>query len=221
MVKGSHIVVPRLNADTEAYILQNQDERIVFVIPYEEHFSLIGTTDVDYEGNPSEARISPEETDYLLTIVNQYFRRQLSAEDVVWSYSGVRPLMDDEQGTAQTASRDYSFEVDEEDGQPPLISVFGGKITTFRKLAEAVTDKVCEYFPGAGKSWTRQAILPGGDFGNQQQLAAELEINYPWLGTDSIRRFVRCYGTDSHQILAGCKSRDDLGHWYTDTLSQR
>jgi glycerol-3-phosphate dehydrogenase len=221
MVKGSHIVVPRLNADTEAYILQNQDERIVFVIPYEEHFSLIGTTDVDYEGNPSEARISPEETDYLLTIVNQYFRRQLGPEDVVWSYSGVRPLMNDEQGTAQTASRDYSFEVDEEDGQPPLISVFGGKITTFRKLAEAVTDKVCEYFPGAGKSWTRQAILPGGDFGNQQQLAAELEINYPWLNTDSIRRFVRCYGTDSHQILAGCKSRDDLGHWFTDTLSQR
>ena len=221
MVKGSHIVVPRLNQDTEAYILQNQDERIVFVIPYEDRFSLIGTTDVDYAGDPSQARISPEETDYLLSIVNQYFRRQLSATDVVWSYSGVRPLMDDEGGNAQSASRDYSFEVDDQDGQPPLISVFGGKITTYRKLAEAVTDQVSRYFPGAGRSWTRTAVLPGGDFNTQEQLATELAADFPWLDDAVIHRFVRSYGTSSYQILEGCQNMADLGHWFTDTLSRR
>ncbi|MGC8119254.1 glycerol-3-phosphate dehydrogenase [Marinobacter sp. VGCF2001] len=221
MVKGSHIVVPRLNRDNEAYILQNQDERIVFVIPYEDRFSLIGTTDVDYVGDPSLARISPEETDYLLSLVNQYFRRQLSATDVVWSYSGVRPLMDDEGGTAQSASRDYSFEVDDQEGQPPLVSVFGGKITTYRKLAEAVTDRVSQYFPGAGRSWTRNATLPGGDFDTQQQLATGLAADFPWLDDAVIQRFVRSYGTDSYRLLDGCQSRDDLGHWYTETLSRR
>jgi glycerol-3-phosphate dehydrogenase len=221
MVKGSHIVVPRLNQDTEAYILQNQDERIVFVIPYEDRFSLIGTTDVDYVGDPSQARISPEETDYLLSIVNQYFRRQLSANDVVWSYSGVRPLMDDEGGTAQSASRDYSFEVDDEDSLPPLISVFGGKITTYRKLAEAVTDQVSRYFPGAGRSWTRTAVLPGGDFNTQEQLATELAADFPWLEDAVIHRFVRSYGTSSYHILEGCQNMADLGHWFTDTLSRR
>ena len=221
MVKGSHIVVPRLNQDTEAYILQNADERIVFVIPYEDEFSLIGTTDVDYEGNPSEARISEEETRYLLDVVNQYFRRQLTPGDVIWSYSGVRPLMDDEGGNAQSASRDYSYEVDDQDHQAPLVSVFGGKITTFRKLAEAVTDAVCDYFPGAGKSWTRNALLPGADFASQQQLAEELQLHYPWLDRAIIRRFVRSYGTDSHHILKGCTGTEDLGHAYTATLYQR
>lgn len=221
MVKGSHIVVPRLNRDDEAYILQNQDERIVFVIPYEERFSLIGTTDVDYTGDPSAARISPEETDYLLGIVNQYFKHQLSADDVVWSYSGVRPLMDDEGGSAQSASRDYAFEVDEGEGRAPVISVFGGKITTYRKLSEAVTDRLCRYFPGAGKSWTEDAVLPGGDFTSQKQLQTELATDYPWLSDTLLCRFVRSYGTDSRHILAGCQSPDDLGEWFTETLSQR
>ncbi|HLT14258.1 MAG TPA: glycerol-3-phosphate dehydrogenase [Marinobacter sp.] len=221
MVKGSHIVVPRLNRNTEAYILQNEDQRIVFVIPYEDNFSLIGTTDVDYEGNPSEASISAAETDYLLDIVNQYFRRQLTAEDVVWSYSGVRPLMDEEGGTAQSASRDYSFEINDEDGQPPLVSVFGGKITTYRKLAEAVTDQVCSYFPGAGRSWTRKALLPGGDFQSQLSLAERLKADFPWLAQPAIQRFVRSYGTESYRILKGANDQKDMGHWYTDTLSQR
>ena len=221
MVKGSHIVVPRLNQDDEAYILQNEDDRIVFVIPYEDQFSLIGTTDVDFDGNPSEASISPEETDYLLAIVNQYFRRQLAPADVVWSYSGVRPLMDDEGGTAQSASRDYSYEVNDSDNQPPLISVFGGKITTYRKLAEAVTDQVCRYFPGSGKSWTQKALLPGGDFGDHAELEARLSVDFPWLGAAVIRRFTRSYGTDSYRILDRCQRPEDLGHWYTETLSQK
>lgn len=221
MVKGSHIVVPKLNQDDEAYILQNQDDRIVFVIPYEDQFSLIGTTDVDFEGNPQEAAISQEETDYLLAIVNQYFRRQLAPNDVVWSYSGVRPLMDEEGGTAQSASRDYSFEVDDKNHQAPLISVFGGKITTYRKLAEAVTDQVCRYFPGSGKSWTQKALLPGGDFKNHAELEAKLNADFPWLNSAVIRRFARSYGTDSYRILNRCQSPKDMGHWYTETLSQK
>lgn len=221
MVKGSHIVVPRINQGSEAYILQNEDERIVFVIPYEDQFSLVGTTDVEYHGDPKKARISPEETNYLLGIINEYFQRQLQPSDVVWSYSGVRPLMDDEGEPAQKASRDYSFEVCESEGLAPLISVFGGKITTFRKLAEAATNRLCEYFPEAGKPWTRSAVLPGGDFSTQQTLAGQLETRCPWLPFAVINRYVRTYGTDSFRIVEGCQKIEDLGAAYTETMFQR
>ncbi|KEF32069.1 Aerobic glycerol-3-phosphate dehydrogenase [Marinobacter nitratireducens] len=221
MVKGSHIVVPRINQGDEAYILQNEDERIVFVIPYEDQFSLVGTTDVEYRGDPKKAQISEEETDYLIGIVNDYFRNQLTRNDVVWSYSGVRPLMDDEGESAQKASRDYSFEVNESEGMAPLISVFGGKITTFRKLAEAATNRLCDYFPEAGSTWTRRAILPGGEFGSQETLSEQLETRFPWLARRIIKRYVRTYGTDSFRILEGCHARDDLGTAFTDTLFQR
>ena len=221
MVKGSHIVVPRLNQGSEAYILQNEDERIVFVIPYEDNFSLIGTTDVEYEGDPRAASISPEETHYLLDIVNAYFRRQLDAQDVVWSYSGVRPLMDDEGEPAQKASRDYSFEVSEGADHAPLISVFGGKITTFRKLAEAVTNRLCDYFPEAGQEWTRSAVLPGGDFENQDELAEKMKLRFPWLPETAISRYVRTYGTSAFDFLQGCHSLADLGTAFTPTLYQR
>lgn len=221
MVKGSHIVVPRLNQEEEAYILQNEDERIVFVIPYEDEFSLVGTTDVEYEGDPRKARISPEETDYLLNIVNSHFIRQLKPSDVVWSYSGVRPLMDGEEENAQKASRDYSFEVNQEKGKAPLISVFGGKITTYRKLAEAATDKLCHFFPKAGGHWTKTAILPGGDFDNQDNLAAALKQEFPWLPEAVLSRYVRTYGTTSRDILQGCTSVDDLGQHFAGTLFEK
>ena len=220
MVKGSHIVVPRLNKGNEAYILQNEDERIVFVIPYEDQFSLIGTTDVDYQGNPKQARISQQETHYLLDIVNTYFRHQLCADDVVWSYSGVRPLMDDDEKNPQKASRDYSFEISAEDSKPPLLSVFGGKITTYRKLAEAATNRLCRHFPKAGKPWTRSAVLPGGDFQSQEELFAELHQDFPWLPEPVTRRYVRTYGTCTRDILEGCQSLKDLGRQFTGTLYQ-
>lgn len=220
MVKGSHIVVPRLNSDEEAYILQNEDERIVFVIPYEDEFSLIGTTDVDYHGDPNKAKISPEETDYLLQLVNSYFEHQLTSNDVVWSYSGVRPLMDDEHEDAQKASRDYSFEVSDEEGKAPLVSVFGGKITTYRKLAEVATDKLCNFFPKVGGHWTKTAVLPGGDFNNQAQLASTLAKQYPWLPTKIISRYVRTYGTSTRDILGDHHSVEDLGIHFTGTLYQ-
>ncbi|MGB1477479.1 glycerol-3-phosphate dehydrogenase [Marinobacter salsuginis] len=220
MVKGSHIVVPRLNQGTEAYILQNEDDRIVFVIPYEDHFSLIGTTDVEYDGDPKAASISPEETHYLLDIVNTYFKRQLDTSDVIWSYSGVRPLMDDEEEPAQKASRDYSFEVSEGAALAPLISVFGGKITTFRKLAEAVTNRLCDYFPDAGQPWTRSAVLPGGDFVNQRGLGAQIKTRFPWLPDAAISRYVRTYGTSTFDFLEGNHSLADIGTAFTPTLFQ-
>jgi len=220
MVKGSHIVIPRMNKGTEAYILQNEDERIVFVIPYEDEFSLVGTTDVDYEGDPKKAKISPEETEYLLDIVNSHFKRQLTADDVVWSYSGVRPLMDDEQENAQKASRDYSFEVSAEQGKAPLISVFGGKITTYRKLAEAATDKLCQFFPKASGRWTKTAALPGGDFENHDTLEVKLAADFPWLDKAVISRYVRTYGTSAYTILDGCGSMADLGTHFAGTLYQ-
>jgi len=221
MVKGSHIVVPRLNQEEEAYILQNEDDRIVFVIPYEDNFSLIGTTDVEYEGNPKEAKISPEETTYLLKIVNSYFERQLEPSDVVWSYSGVRPLMDGEEENAQKASRDYTFEVSEEKNKAPLISVFGGKITTYRKLAEAATDKICHFFKNTRGHWTKTAVLPGGDFDNQINLAASLNEAYPWLPEKLVSRYVRTYGTTARDILNNCASVDDLGEHFAGTLYEK
>lgn len=220
LVKGSHLVVPRLNNSDEAYILQNEDERIVFVIPYEEHFSLIGTTDVDYEGDPSLARISPEETNYLLRIVNAYFRRQMAPADVVWSYSGVRPLIDDGEN-AQEASRDYSYELDNTQGLAPLISIFGGKITTYRKLAEVATDKLCEFFPTAGAPWTENAVLPGGNFASQASLLAELKNEFPWLPEDLARRYVRTYGTACRNMLADAGSIKNMGILFTGNLYQQ
>lgn len=220
MVKGSHIVVPRLNKDTEAYILQNEDDRIVFVIPYEDRFSLIGTTDVEYEGDPREATISEEETHYLLDIVNAHFKHQLTTRDVVWSYSGVRPLMDDEQQPAQKASRDYSFEVDASVEGAPVISVFGGKITTYRKLAEAATDKLCQFFPETGQAWTRNAVLPGGDFTNQATLYAQLKSRWPWLPEDLLGRYVRTYGTRSLQVMDGINDLESMGRRFTGNLYQ-
>ncbi|WP_417566993.1 glycerol-3-phosphate dehydrogenase [Marinobacter sp.] len=221
MVKGSHIVVPRLNMGTEAYILQNEDERIVFVIPYEDEFSLVGTTDVDYEGDPKKAKISPEETDYLLNIVNAHFKRQLEPKDVVWSYSGVRPLMDGEEENAQKASRDYSFEVSSEKDKAPIISVFGGKITTYRKLAEAATDKLCQFFPEAGGRWTKTAVLPGGDFDNHASLEEKLRRDFPWLSEKVISRYVRTYGMTSYDILKDCSSMEDLGTRFAGTLYEK
>jgi glycerol-3-phosphate dehydrogenase len=221
MVKGSHIVVPRIHDEHQAYILQNEDNRIVFVIPYEDNFSLVGTTDVDYQGDPRDVTISPEETDYLIAVVNRHFKHQIAAGDVVWSYSGVRPLMDGESDSAQTASRDYAFETDTAPGKAPLLSVFGGKITTYRKLAEAATNRICQHFPEARGPWTRTAALPGGDFDNPHKLLAQLSRQYPWLPVALARRFVRTYGTLSNRILEGCSSVDDLGTHYGASLYAR
>jgi len=218
MVKGSHMVVPKVCDHKDAYILQNEDGRIVFVIPYEDDFSLIGTTDVDYQGDPKLAKISAEEVDYLLGVVNAHFKKQLTPDDMVWSYSGVRPLMDDEGGSAQKASRDYTFEVDAPHSQAPILSVFGGKITTYRKLAEAATNALCKFFPEAGAPWTKTARMPGGDFENHAELDQKLGQTYPWLPELVRKRYVRTYGTLTHEILENCNSVSDLGRCFGATL---
>ena len=211
LVKGSHIVVPKIHNEEQAYILQNEDGRIVFVIPYEDKFSLIGTTDQEYVGDPAKVAIDQDEIDYLIAITNQHFFKQVSAGDVVSSYSGVRPLLDDESDSAQAVTRDYTFEVDAPALKAPLISIFGGKITTYRKLSEAAVDQLCEYFPDAGAAWTAEAPLPGGDFPDRQSLQSVLKAQYPWLPDPMIARYVRCYGTLAHKILHDKNALSDLG----------
>lgn len=221
LVKGSHVVVPRLYPGEHAYILQNEDDRIVFVIPFENDYSLIGTTDVDYQGDPAAAAISPQETRYLLRVVNAHFRQQLQETDVLWSYAGVRALADDAHGKAQAASRDYTLDLDQPPGQAPMISVLGGKITTYRRLAEEATDQLCGLLQRPSRPWTAGAALPGGDFADPATLAADLHKLYPWLPDTLLRRFCHSYGTLTHELLEGCRSLDDLGRHFGADLYAR
>jgi glycerol-3-phosphate dehydrogenase len=221
LVKGSHIVVPRLHDQPEAYILQNEDNRIIFVIPFEDDFSLIGTTDIEYQGNPSDASISDAETDYLMEIANSYFNKKVSTSDIVMTFAGVRPLLDDESSSAQAVTRDYTFDMDHSEGQAPLLSIFGGKITTYRKLSEAAVNAICEYFPQAGPAWTKSPPLPGGEFLCKESFQASLLRKYPWLPSQLAKRYVRTYGTLAHHILDGTNSVTNLGRHFGAGLYQR
>lgn len=221
LVKGSHIVVPRLHEQQHAYILQNEDNRIVFVIPFEDDFSLIGTTDVDYQGDPAAVEISASETRYLLRIVNQHFNKQLRESDICWQFSGVRALADDHDGKAQSASRDYTLDIEQRAGQAPLLSVLGGKITTYRRLAEQATDQLCELLHSPGRAWTADSVLPGGDFQDQPSLIADLHKLYPWLPADLVLRFARSYGTLTHELLDDCSSMEDMGRHFGADLYAR
>ncbi|MBA6252341.1 MAG: glycerol-3-phosphate dehydrogenase [Colwellia sp.] len=221
LIKGSHIIVPRIHNESQAYILQNEDKRIVFVIPYEDDFSLIGTTDIEHIGDPATACISKEETDYLISVVNGHFKHQISNKDIIATYSGVRPLLDDESDSPAAVTRDYTFEVDAPYGKAPLLSVFGGKITTYRKLSEAAVNGIINHFPDADKCITAHTALPGGDFDNQHNLQTSLEQQYSWLPHKIINRYVRSYGTLSHKILAGINSLEGMGEYFGAGLYQR
>lgn len=216
LVKGSHIVVPRIHKQEEAYMLQNEDERIVFVIPFEDKFSLIGTTDVEYKGDPSKVKISDEEINYLINITNDYFINKISREDIVTTYSGVRPLLDDDAEDAQEVSRDYTLELDDKYNKTPILSIFGGKITTYRKLSEAAVNKIEEYFPNIGNSWTADKALPGGDFTDQPSLINDIQKKYSWLSEKLIKRYVRSYGTYAYKFLKESESYADLGEKFTE-----
>lgn len=211
LIKGSHFVVPKIHNDNQAYILQNEDKRIVFVLPYEDDYSLVGTTDVEYIGNPLEAKISEEETEYLVDIVNKHFKNKISAADVVHSFSGVRPLLDDESSSPDAITRDYTLELQDEGGKAPLLSVYGGKITTYRKLSESAVTEICKYFPKATAPWTKDAPIPGGDFESQDSLLQKLEVANPFLPISLLKRYVRTYGTHSYLILQDVFSLDDMG----------
>lgn len=211
LIKGSHIVVPRVHDQPQAYILQNKDNRIVFVIPWMDEFSIIGTTDVEYHGDPRDVSIDDNEIGYLLDVYNDHFKKPLTRDDIVWRYSGVRPLCDDESDSPQAITRDYTLSVADEQGRAPLLSVFGGKLTTYRKLAEHALDKLEKYYPHCGKAWTKNAVLPGGDLaGSRDDYAAALRrrFNVP---ESLARRYARTYGSNSEQILANAGGSGDLG----------
>lgn len=212
LIKGSHIVVRKLFDHPYAYIFQNPDRRIVFAIPYEEDFTLVGTTDVEYTGDPGAAAISAEEVDYLCTLINRYFRRGIAPADVVWSYSGVRPLLDDESGDASAVTRDYALE--EDHAGAPLLSVWGGKITTFRKLAEEAVDALAPRLGATRPAWTAGVPLPGGDLAQAlgatvgpaeafDRYCANAAARYPRLPAPVVKRYVRAYGTRMDRVVDG------------------
>jgi glycerol-3-phosphate dehydrogenase len=222
MVKGSHIVVDRLFDHDRCYIFQNADGRICFAIPYEQNFTLIGTTDEDHQGDPGNPAISEAETDYLLGAVSAYLRMPVTRERIRWTYSGIRPLYDDGASKAQEATRDYVLKLDAPEGQPPLLSVFGGKITTFRKLAEAALVKMVPFFPSLGQPWTASAPLPGGDFPFAETEARILDFQkrYSFLTQRNARRLFRAYGTRAETFLQCARFAQDLGQSFGG-LSER
>jgi glycerol-3-phosphate dehydrogenase len=223
LVKGSHIVVRRLFEHDQAYIFQNADRRVVFAIPYEQDYTLIGTTDLDFQGELDHVAISAAEADYLCQAANTYFAAAIAPADIVWAYAGVRPLYDASDVAAQEATRDFVLELDGQADEPALLNVFGGKITTYRHLAEQALNMLAGSLPQAGPAWTRGATLPGGDFapGDRERLAGEIEASWPWLGASTAHRLARTYGTMSRQIFAGATGPDDLGIDFGSGLHQR
>lgn len=222
LIKGSHIVVPRVHNEQKAYILQNEDHRIVFVIPWMDEFSIIGTTDVEYHGDPLAVKIEDNEIDYLLNVYNTHFKKVLSRADIVWSYSGVRPLCDDESNSPQAVTRDYTLSVTDEQGKAPLLSVFGGKLTTYRKLAEHALDKLAKYYPNASGAWTKGAVLPGGAIkGDRDDYAASLRRKFAFLPENLARRYSRTYGSLSEELLRDATRLADLGEDFGHGLYER
>ncbi|MEZ8316739.1 glycerol-3-phosphate dehydrogenase [Vibrio splendidus] len=216
LIKGSHIVVPRIHDEPQAYILQNKDNRIVFMIPYLDKFSIIGTTDLEYKGDPRNVAIDDVEVDYLIDIVNQHFVKQLGREDVVWTYSGVRPLCDDESDSPQAITRDYTLELDAELDQAPLLSIFGGKLTTYRKLGEAALKKLEPHLTNMGAPWTANNTLPGGNFScSREQLAKMIHTKYPWASEALLLRYVTQFGTYTWKLLEGANCEADLGSQFS------
>jgi glycerol-3-phosphate dehydrogenase len=221
LVRGSHIVTKRLYDHDRAYFFQGEDGRIIFAIPYETDFTLIGTTDKDHQGDPRDARCTEEEADYLRAFASQYFERPVTREDIVWTYSGVRPLYNDGAKSATAATRDYVLSLDT--AGPPLLSVFGGKITTYRKLAESAVDKIAPHLGVPTGTWTAGVALPGGDFpvGDVDKLVDGLAAAHPFLSPFWARRLVRAYGTEAAEMLHGAGAAQDLGRDFGATLTER
>ncbi len=220
LIKGSHIVVPRAHDEPQAYILQNEDHRIVFVIPWMDEFSIIGTTDVEYHGAPADVKIDDNEINYLLDVYNDHFRKTLTRDDIRWTYSGVRPLCDDESDSPQAITRDYTLDLHDDNGQAPLLSVFGGKLTTYRKLGEHALDKLAAYYPHAGKAWTKQAVLTGGELNGRSRddYARVLTEHWSWLPNGLALRLARTYGSQTEKIIGTAQSLSDLGQLFGHNL---
>lgn len=223
MVKGSHIVVKKLYAHDKCYMFQNADGRVVFAIPYENDFTLIGTTDEDFEGDPTDAAISSAELNYLCEAASEYFKEPVTRGDVVWAYSGVRPLYDDGASAAQEATRDYVLSLDHEDDEPALLTIFGGKLTTYRRLGEEVLEHVEEVLGEKGPAWTALKSLPGGEFAVDafDAQVGQLRGRYSFLTLQQARRLVGHYGTLAEKMLGDAQSLGDLGADFGGGLSAR
>ncbi|MBA3324417.1 MAG: glycerol-3-phosphate dehydrogenase [Rhodobacteraceae bacterium] len=212
LVKGSHIIVPKFWEGRHAYLVQNHDKRVIFINPYEGDLALIGTTDVAYEGRPEDVQADETEIEYLIAAVNRYFKEKLRREDVITSFSGVRPLFDDGKGNPSAVTRDYVFDLDETGGAP-LLNIFGGKITTFRELAERGMHRLKTVFPDMGGDWTATATLPGGEIRNADfvQFAEDLRAAYPWMPRGLLHHYARSYGARTDRIVGAATSVEGLG----------
>jgi glycerol-3-phosphate dehydrogenase len=222
LVKGSHIVVPKLYEGEHAFLLQHPDQRIVFAIPYEHRFTLIGTTDVAYEGDPAAVAITEAETQYLCETASEYFRRPIVPADVRWTYSGVRPLLDDAHAEVSKLTREYRLELAAMPDGAPMLSVFGGKITTYRRLAQLAVDKLLPLFGGMRSAWTHAAALPGGDLpgGDFERFLHELRRRYSFLDESSAQRLARANGTRIDMVLGNAHGMEDLGEQLGAGLSE-
>jgi glycerol-3-phosphate dehydrogenase len=220
LVKGSHIVVPKFWQGPQAYLFQNTDGRVIFVNPYETSMALIGTTDIPYEGKAEDVAIDGREIDYLLAAVNRYIKTPLAREAIIHSFSGVRPLYDDNAENPSAVTRDYVFDIA---GEPPMLSVFGGKITTYRKLAEHALEKFKPFFPGMKDAWTAAAPLPGGDMpgADFELFLAEFRSAYPWLPEPLSAHYARLYGTRAARLLGDAKGMAGLGRHFGGLLYER
>ena len=217
LVKGSHIIMKRWWTGDHGYVLQAHDKRLIFVNPYFDDLALIGTTDIPFDDRPEDVAIDGSEIDYLLGILNRYFRIELTEADVLDSFSGVRPLFDDDSNkNASAVTRDYEFELDGGAGRAPILSAFGGKITTYRKLSEHALDKLAPFFPEMGGRWTVDAPLPGGDIPDADFDAwlGRFQAEHPWLPADLARHYGRCFGTEAGMLLANAGSMADLGRHF-------
>ncbi|SFO85032.1 glycerol-3-phosphate dehydrogenase [Tranquillimonas alkanivorans] len=222
LVRGSHIVTRKLFDHDKSYFFQGTDGRIIFAIPYETDFTLIGTTDADHPDPSQKPECTPEERDYLIGFANSYLKRDITKDDVVWTYSGVRPLYNDGSKSATAATRDYVLKIDDAGGAP-LLNVFGGKITTYRKLAEGAMAELAPFFDGMKGDWTARVPLPGGDFPVEgvDRLIADLKRDYPFLDDFWAKRLIRAYGTDANAILHDAKTAGDMGEAFGATLTAR
>jgi glycerol-3-phosphate dehydrogenase len=223
LVRGSHIVVPKLFDHDQPYIFQQGDGRIIFAIPYQDDFTLIGTTDADHVGTADKVECSPDEAAYLCDAASQYFEKPVRADDIVWKYSAVRPLLDQGADNAAAATRDYIVRWHGDGSRGPLLNIYGGKITTYRKLAEKAVGMLVEHFPDAGQAWTHDAPMPGGDFPIEgtETIVDRLLKSYPFLDGKWTTRLMRAYGTDAEVMLSDAKSVADLGIDFGATLLER
>ena len=223
LVKGSHIITRKFWNGDQAYLLQHSDKRVIFVNPYEGDLALIGTTDIPFEGRAEDVRVDPDEIEYLLSVVERYFENAPKAGDVVHAFSGVRPLFDDKAANPSAVTRDYVFDVEAPAGQAPMLSVFGGKITTYRRLSEHALEKLSPYFPRMADPWTEHAPLPGGDIPDADfsLFLQKLRRRRPWLPEPVARGYGRRYGSRVESLLDGARSIGDLGRLFGGTFYER